>query len=380
MDNGQAVVKQMTPALSEDQETKLLTLQVNMPRDKQFSWLQLGDAKTKVKTVLDNKFLEAQATIVKYDTMEIKALQEAIAKYKKQAKELIDIRKGYTKYMDNITDQMMSVEKEAADWDVLKKAEARYLKLREDAEKITSEVSAKTAELNKYKIHVANQYIRLETQYKSELEKKIADEYIKAISEELTEDGLKDKTIILENSLYNVKVIEPIKFSSTIPEGYKLLNTVEELGAAAGTIVKPDFKNIVSQYVLKMKEKFNMYWSDRANADAAKTFIKDQAQEAENKLRVTEENTKAVNQLVNSSSSSLTFSDIKPVSRKRVIVIKNDFAFAHKIISEFMLRIDSCKPRLKVKDWSNLKVSQMAAALQEEVSEIPGIEYLEEKK
>lgn len=369
--------------LSEPQNLQLAKLIEEFPKDRQLSWLSLGSAKQTVKKSLENRFLEIQAYLIKYDTLSIVQLQDEIDKYNKGVKEIVKTRKGYTMYIDKITDDMMTVEKNAATWEVLEKAEKRYMELREEDEKKKVTGDEKSKEAAKFISHVSKEHIRIKTEYELMLNTCISSGYIDTLETDLNEVGLKNRVIIMENTLTNIKTSSPVRFTKTLPEGYKPLNSVEELTALGQKIVPPNYSNILATKILEMKDRFNMYFSDRKNKDKAKEQINKDNETAKLALTKEAETKSSVEDLKAIGSVGgvvMSFENVKPIIRKTVIVIKDTKEFAFKVASAFIGNFDRCTPNMKIKNWENLKISQMADALSKLPEQLSEFDYEEIKK
>jgi hypothetical protein len=368
--------------LTDEQNNILTSLLESLPKDRQLSWLQLGVTKAKIKSALEAKFLEIQSYLLKYESLKVEELKIAIENYKKGLVQIPEIRKSFTRYLDKIGDELMSVQKEAESWDNLKKAEARFLELRKENEKVETEQSGKITEASKFKAHVVNEYLRISTEYEISLDKKILDEYLLALDKEYLDDGLKNKVIELENTLTNIKKPEPKRFTSILPEGYKLQHTVDELTKIHATIPAPNYDSILTRKISEMKSKFNLYFSDKANKDKAKEFLEKEQKENEDKLKSSTENSQAVNTLISNSGVGVSFSSIPPVKRSKVIDSPDgvDMAWEHTIITAFLSRWKSSRPRVGIKNSKKMTLEQMAKSLQEEDDNIPGLTYSEKEK
>lgn len=368
--------------LSTENAKKLDELKATLPIDKQLSWLQLGNEKAKNKKVLEDKYLELQVLLVKYDSLPIKELQDNIALYKKGLEILKDLRKGFTKYVDKISADQMTIEKNAEVWEVYEKAQKHCLELRLNNEKVQSESNDKIAELSKFKVHVTNEFIRVKTELELMLGTVVNTAYVECLKENLNEAKLKNKIVTLENHIYNIPLVASKKFRDILPKDYVLLNDVKTLEATGKSLTPPDYKSIRDKKVVEMKDKFKLYFSDKANADKAIEYLNNEQTRANEQIMKESETRQAVNVLSGKSSTgTLSSTGIKPVERNYIIVIdENNPDFLKKVITEFLSRFDSCRQRLKIKFNSKLTVAQMVSALQGEPDRIDGFTYKEVQK
>lgn len=355
---------------------KLQILQESLPKDKQLSWLTLCNGKSVILNELTKKELELQQLLLNYDTMDVLKLQEALELYKAGAKQMPEIRKGFTRYLDKIGDELMLPEKRVATWEVATKANAKYLQLRLDKEKADEEVKAKQFELQRFIAHVKNEYIRLFSEYKLAINKTITDAYLMALKDNLDEAGVKKYLETTASCLRDLKPGQPVKFAWS-------LNTKEEILAAYKTVQAPDYETELKHSVPVLIDHFKMYFNDKENAQKASEFALQQ--EAQKKVDIETESQNAIsvnNLLANSSATTIVESDgVKSIKRKNVIDTKNlTQQGCLAIIAAFVSNWSSVIEHVRVKSWENLKVDQMSSALDSAEIKVQNVTYKEEVK
>lgn len=397
---------QLTPEL----KTKLDGLLKTIPPDRQLSWLQLSNVKMNAVAKMEAEILKVQPLLKDYEKMDVVALQKAIDAFKAGLKPLPDIRMSFTKYLDKISTDMMAIQKrawgerlsDAGRWEpipdfVLPKAEARLIKLKEAEEEKNNFAANRIKELADFKAFVANGYIKIQTEYEKALFKTITDGYTMALKQELTEDGLKQFVTVTEAAMKEIKKIDPEKYSfrywkKEVPADAddktkaeckadldKIIETMKSVPA-------PNYKAILESAIIKMKEQFQLYWQDKGTGDAGLDFISNKAEEFERSIdRVASEKI-AVNTLQARGAAAtgvINNPEVKPLKRKYVIEIEeNNPAWANTVLTHFLANWNVCAPKLKIKNWGNLSVKQMAAALQELEGgeQLEGLKYTEVKK
>jgi hypothetical protein len=367
------------PAVSPELLQVYHGLTASVPIPQQVAWLQLSNLKNVRKKELETKELEMQGLILKYETATLADLQTAVDTYEKGLKELPEMRKTFTRYLDKIFDELSAIEKRAKDYDPFAKAKARLMQLRLAAETNVTAVKDKNSEIAAFKTHVQNEYLRILAAYEIALNKTIVDSYTQALNDELTDDGLKQYVAVTEAALRAVTKLNPEKFT-----GYTIV-TKEELQKIHPTIPAPDYAAMLQKYISAARERFNLYFQDKQNKEAAVAYLRDSQSKLEVNIAASAETKAAVNKLVNTgapaTTDGITPLGFKPIVRKKVIILKDDDPeWAAKIMSLFLANRATCTPRLKVTKWSLLSVKQMAAALQEEEEKFDGIEYDEVKK
>lgn len=353
---------------------KLIT---TIPVDKQLSWLQLCNGKAQILQQLQAKELEVQSLLLNYETFDLLKLQEKLDEYKKQIKEIPELRKSFTRYMDSIIDEMMAPEKRVAVWENFTKAVARYNELRLDKDKKDKEIAAKNLEAERFKTHVKNEQARIQAQYKVDLLKHINDSYKLALGDDtLTEYGIKQYISTTQKVLNDQQLSDPVKFNY-------VLHTKEELIKINSTIEAPNYQAVLSGAMGYLDNIYKMYFQDRANKVQAVTFLDNKQSEQQSAIKTDLENTQAVNTLMTTSTvSQISSGDgIRELKRKSSIVV-NDASpdWAMKIISAFLANWNKVIFHVRIKKFGNLNVSQMASALDDAEIKVEGVDYVEQVK
>lgn len=349
-----------------------------LPLEKQLSWLQLAEAKQINMDLLTKKELEAQAHLLNYENIGLVQLENGISEYKKTVNEIPVIRKGFTKYMDMITTEMMTVEKRAAVWENFTKASELLIQKKLEKEKTDAESNAKLQEAERFKIHIKNQNARRLAQYQLDLAKSVTDSYTMALNDDtLDEAGIKRYLEITSLALQEVKIIAPEKFE------YKL-HTVDELKVIQSGVEAPVWGDQLTKALHEMGERFKMYFHDRANKESAKKHIAEDHNKQEIFIKDSLKATESINNLVFSSISStfLVANDgAKQLKRTKSIKVEDGSEVWCKIIvSSFVANWNVCFPLLRTKKYGNLSVSQMASALDAAQVKVAGVEYEERIK
>jgi hypothetical protein len=382
--------------LSPELQKKLDVLIETVPKDRQLSWLQLSNVKLATVKKMEAEELKLQPLLKDYETMDVVALQKAVDAYKAGYKIIPEIRTSFTKHLDRIFLELMIIEKRAGGWRmseagrwekipefVLDKAEARLIELKEEEEEKKDIAANRTKELADFKAFAANGVVKIQTEYEKALNKTIVDGYTGALKQELTEDGLKQFIKVTEAAMRDVKKIAPEKFEFKYWDKTKK-EDMDELMKVNKSISSPDWNSILGKYIEKMKNQFQLYWQDKGTEDAGLDFISSGAEDFEKELERKASERMAVNTLAAKGEAltpTVTNPEVKALTRKYVIVIKDtDPAWANRIVTLFLAHWGTCAPRLKLKNWGNLSIKQMAASLQEEDEQFAGLTYQEIKK
>ncbi len=357
--------------LPPEKQTLLQTLETAMPADRRLSWLQLGNAKAVVLKRLEAKELEIQGILLGWENKPLLELQTALENFKKGVSEIPEVRKGYTKYLDSIKEEMMVPEKRIATSPVFKDATARYNQLRLAQQEQQADEARKTLEAARFKAHVENEYLRIKSQYSIDLMKQIVDAYTMALADNLEEEGIRKMVEVTQQVMAEVKRVPAVKFD------YKL-HTKEEILALAAKIPPPNYDAVLSQANTELIEKFKMYHHDKANHLAASDFLRGEMAKAETEIRQEITNATAVNNLMVQAGAVTITQDTgvktavkvwKPTSEE----ISREVAL--KVMGEFIAKQTVAKVR--VQDWGNLTVRQMVASLCDAGIKVDGVKYEE---
>lgn len=346
-----------------------------LPEDKKLSWLQLCEGKSVILSKLETEELRLQGLVLGFSEKNIVELQTAIDEYKKGLKDLPEIRKGFTRYLDKIYDQMMLPEKRAEKNENYIGAQNRLLELKLAREKEAKAGEAKAAEKERFITHIKNQNVARVAAYTMALQKAITDTYTVALEngdQHTVEEYIQSGIAFMSNE---IPIPTPEKFNFT-------LHTREELMSISETIDKPNFAGLLNGAISALKEKFSMYAQDRENKQKAIQFELEQRRLADEKIKEVAATATSVNNLMTGSGTTVTESDgVKSLKRKKSIkIIDNDFGWCKKIVAAFLTNWDTCCSELRIKKASNLSVGQMAAALDDANIKVDGVEYIETVK
>jgi hypothetical protein len=351
-------------------------LQQLVPIDRQVSWLQLADAKSTILKQLTDQEIAIQAPLLNWETADVLALQTALQEYRKGVTAMSETRKGFTRYMDMITDEMMKPEKRASEWEVVGKAEARRISLLREKEEKEKASAAKTQELANFQAHVKNEYARMSGEYRQLLTQAITTYYKNALAMDLEPDGISEHLRMSKLALADIQVPAARKYE------YKL-HTKEEIIPHAQAIPQPDYLGILNQATSKLESTFSMYFNDKPKAASAIKYLEAEMVQENQQVAHEVQQQVAVNTLV-ASSAAFTISQpdgVKGLRKREVIVVKDDdFGWAHRVVTAFLQNWNKCLPNVAVKKAGNLSVAQMAAALDKAEVKVEGVEYKMEEK
>jgi hypothetical protein len=155
------------------------------------------------------------------------------------------------------------------------------------------------------------------------------------------------------------------------------LVTDAEAAAIFKTIPQPQWAEIYKAEIEALKEKFSMYANDLASAEVVleqtQVQFDAQLQQQQQQLQATSA------AVVLTEQANVTFATgggFKPVTEtSKIKIVDDNQRWVVAIMSAFMAHFQKCITFVKVKKYSELKIAQMAAALDQAGVKVEGIEY-----
>lgn len=385
--------------------TALEQYRAALPPEKQLSWLQLGYGKSVILGSLTKRELELQGLLVNYQsdfkpewntdefwatvTSEQKqevinaliGLQNKLAEYLKGIKDLPEIRKSFTRYLDRIFDELSVVEKRAETYSVFEDAKKLFILIRGHKESNDNIQTNKITEQDRFITFLRNQYIAIASDYRQQLLNMLDQCYIFCLENEkiVDQDTLKAEVVNVWTQMQAIKPDVLERFD------YKL-HTREEMLALMSSVLPPDYTAILEEAKTQLNTKFQMFWNDRQNKEKAKEFIEKEQAQRNSEIEDTAARQTGVNNLRAYSGGAagnvtVTDADLKASATKRVMVVEDDNPlWANKVIVAFLANWPVASAFLKIRKWGNLSVSQMAGALDDAKIVVEGVQYQDKTK
>lgn len=354
-----------------DVQKKHKELTETLPVDKQVSWLTLAKSKQSTLEALRQAELHAQRLLLNWENKTALELQEGLAAYKKAVTQMQETRKGFTRFMDMISDELMQPEKRAQVWDVVAKAEARRIELVKSIQETNDTAKAKALEITKFKAHVSNEYTRIEAEYQTLLLRAIRDYYKNALSMDLDEQGLKKHLDTSIAALGDIKAPDMKKFE---PQ----LHTKQELIPIWQTIKQPDYLGSLKIAKDGLIDQYKMYFNDKHNPAQAIAHVEAENLRVQSMILGQADTRIATNTLVAQAAEFEVIEPdgVKPIKKlEKIVVSDTDSEKIRKIIAAFLGNWYKAWNEVSVKKFGNLTVAQMAAALDKAEIKVEGIEY-----
>lgn len=317
------------------------------------AWLGLASAKNELCDRLARAELQAQAILTPLaDSSDYKAIDEALATYKKMHASMVALRIGLTsKVEDGVIKPLMAYEKrvDPKNNEACKKMVEKSLSLR-TADRLKCEMeNSKAAEIASFKNHVTNQYLEAAQSYRQQLHKEITAHYAAAL--------LANNAKCKDELMSVISNIRPQPLSKFVP---KFL-TREEMKDLFLLEKAPDYNSILLEMGEYIEAVFSNFESDVANAAAAIS----QREAADKLLAIKEDEKLKASQAINTliSKSSATFIVGPDIKKNLVVKVVDSEEWAKAVIAEFVTNMPYLGKYIRVKTWSSLSIGQMAEYL-----------------
>lgn len=352
-----------------------------LPENKQRVWNMMGQGKMAMDQALQAAELKISNCLNGYEAMEYEQLQAAIKDFKGFHEIMVDIRKKYTSYLDAAKEMCMAPEKK---WEpktnpIYIAATKREFELREAAHNAANAANLKSAEEQAFRTFIVNEYQDIVNGYEISLLKIIQQAYNVCLQQRTPVEKVGPAFTAAVAAMRDIRprVINKMeRHHTTDSEAMKIFDTVPS-PTNNGT-----YQNVFNRCIEVLKSKFSLYANDLANADTAlvkqQEIFNQQQQDISNK----NEAEKAANSLLSQATVPVvTPTGMKPITEATEIKI-DDYSdtWVATIISAFLANFQICMPKVKNKKKSELKVAQMAAALDAAGVKVDGVEYVTLKK
>lgn len=324
----------------------------------QAAWISLANGKNSLMKNLSDRATEANILLQELSNPEIKSykiIEEGLNKYRKIYTDMIEERRSFTKVIDEKIIQAVMVPEKQVDPSKNEKyheLNGKAFSMKKKESELTELTNNKNQEKTNIKIHIENEYSRIVGLYRAF----IKDEIQKIYQSNLTAK-IADPMPAIEQFKAWIATTQPPR-----PNGYmpRFLNE-QEVREIWMSIPQPDWSKYLNEELRLMDEIFLNYESALANPTNAIEHVTQEIEIAKIEDKEKEEKEIALNTL---TSESQAVKIQGPVIKKTLVVAKvNTWDWAQKVIAGFYVNIAGVAEFVRVKDWGNLKVSQMADAL-----------------
>lgn len=346
-------------------ELQLFANGIELPKEREASWILLGKGKAKLDAELTTRELSLQSVLLSESP-----LADKLAQYKKGYADLVDFRKSYTKFLDLAKDQCMVVEKRCdpkVNPEYLK-VEAAELEERKIAAENDRKARAAAEERAALKAHLTNAYAQQAYDYRYELTSIVNKAYENALRKKIPVDSIDTDIKLTIEQLRSVMIQPILKFN------LQLLSK-EDAKIVHDSVDRTPINSVLADAKSLLEEKFSMYANDLANAEAIIEQERIQNAAAAQLAKQALEQQQAVTTLTTNAEVYIE-ATTKGVKESTSIKIEDDSQkWVLTIISAFAANFQQAFPKIKNKKYSSLTVAQMAAALSAADIEVKGVVY-----
>lgn len=332
----------------------------------QKGWLQMCNLREVTFTELQKGELQIQSLLKDHASEKnLEAIQEKI----KSAKAVFEEHKERRLFFTNILKERIiepSMEFEKRSEALIKEASQTEFTLRKTAADAAQLTQNKLAEEARFVAHVKNEFSRIATEYRGLLKRRIAFYYTGALQQKkMNKKELEEYKENIRLELPQIEVPLPEKFQPILLGVERMMELYKNI---------PKYSNVeeLQNAVNSVEEAFAMYDSDIKNSEKAIVAVQQQQQAQESQEQQALAQEQATNSLI-ASADNIEIVGAPVVKKKRAIVEENTQAFALAVMTAFIQNIS--KVKLRTKEWGNVKVSQMATALNALDKEFPGLQY-----
>lgn len=337
------------------------------------TWTLMGKAKQLMDTRLQAQGALVDQALQNYGAMDLPTLTAALATYKKLQLEMVTIRQGFTKHVDDLKDRCMTIEK-AADPKtnaIYIAASARELELRKAADLKAKREQITAAERINFKTHVINQRVAAMGGYTQALADIIYQAYAACLINKTPVEG----THVAINAAKAAIMAElPMKLEQYNRQTYKddagkdvKYLSDDECKTIGAAVPKNDYEAVRKQALADLAEKFVLYENDLATADVVVEQIT--VNHEADKVRTAG----AVNSMISgnvlmgtASAQAVPEAGHKSVEDIRKIKIETkNLMWVAAIQTAFLAHFQKCAMKIKNSNYSLLNIAQQAAALDE---------------
>lgn len=325
----------------------------------QKGWLHMAGIREQLFADLQAAELSVQGAITPAATStDLPTVQAAIASAKATMKEAKEKRLAFSRLIDEklLTPSMEFEKRMAAQ---IESVSGHELELRKQAESEAQKKQAHANELAAYKAHVTNEWFRIASQYRAELDREITATYVANLRAGVAIDRAVLLPAIAE-SLQTITIPPPVKYS-------RVLVTDAEAKEAIASIRPYDPKPDLQTAIDGLEERFSMYENDLANAEEAAKATEEEQQERQQEQSQALAAEQATNVLI-AQAETITVDAPKVKRELRIVVIESE-QWAMAVTANFMKNWQHVNKYVRVKSWSKLSIGQMADALAKHISE-----------
>lgn len=341
-----------------------------LPPEKIKAWGVVGLKKQQLAEQQEILGLELQKILLDADDNNITELEAALIAFRKKHKEMVELGQTFRSLInEKVLQQSLAIEaqyspgsKTVAPYEEYKKKSDRLLALKLDQENKNKAAQNKAQEEANYKAHIRNQCEILAADFKQRALQEIFKMYKFYLDQKVKEPDVE----AIKTTISQMKFSTPVKFEK------KLLNE-EEAKAINATVPKPNLKVLQDEMIKVLNDKFLTYQNDLAagNKEQVDLFHQQEIQELKTQTEISVGINNLAAQAATPAASIVT--EGKALKRSYEVKVEETEEWALKVMAAF-IKYPMARQHIRARQWSNIALKQMAAALGAYATETNGAE------
>jgi hypothetical protein len=337
----------------------------------QSGWIKLADIKTALFDELQRAELAVQDYINGIEGNPLDVVQHNLKSAKQVMADAKAKRLEFTRMIDDkLITPVMAFEKRMAE--DIEAGAAIELEMRKAAAEVAQSQQLIANEAAALKAHIVNEWFRIASQYRFELENITLESYQNCLKANQPVEFIPGMIADMESILDGWKLPEFQRFERNhVKDGHakEIFDSIEKYNPFLD--LQTAKRNIHAIW--------STYANDLANAAAAIESIEKHKQLAEMAMQMDLDLETSTNALIAEAETLIV--ETPKVKKEMKVVAEETEQWAKSIISNFVRLWPYCNKFVRVKSWQKLTIGQMADALAKHINEtgnvIPGIEMVE---
>lgn len=338
------------------ENNSLIKVDEKLVEQKKKAWSTMGEAVYKKEIALQNTALSA-INDVKYPKAveDLIDAQEQLKQLKTTKANIENERKQITKIFDDVCARLMvpekSLDKPISDLSSAIISVKKIYEEQEQKKKQKQEQEAKLIEQGKK--HLAD----LVAFYKTKIVNQVSFAFLYALDNQITPSTAKE---YVDKCSLKFKESD---FAITYPNVVLQLLTQEEIQAKLQEIVQINPSEFVAEYKKQLTDKFALYDVEYNNKEEAKRIALQKQEQEKNEIESSKMNQQLAASFDAKAEELSVKSDVKALKKVYELDMVDSLENALIIMSAFVANINLIKNEIRVKNYFNLSVEQMGAAL-----------------
>lgn len=343
----------------------------------QISYLTLYERKKELCEDLEKKELEAQSKLLTPGST-ILEIEKTLIEYRGLYKSMSELRLPFTNFIkSNLIDTLMEYEKrvDPENNDTYSELNKDLINKKDEASKIAKANAAFYAEKAKYLAHIKNENIQRVSEFKQKCLHEINTMYSQWLAGKIENPEIN----VLQDAIRSIMIRDPVRMERLYVNDTQAAE-LYQTWLVSGEVFQVNQEEETALALSYVDTKFSTYKNDLELLKAKPeiiTEITNAGKLEESKIQEDANTQQSVNTLVSSSTSATSFkTEYKALKEAWIVEPENTRTWAIEIMSTF-LKTPELEQYVKVKEWGNLKISQMADAIGKhaQITKFPNLKY-----